>query len=117
LPRSSVGRISRLLGYLGHAHGRAGQEHEARALLAELQQRARTAYVPPYFPALVLAGLGERDAALTQLERALETRDVRVDASFASLRAEPRFRRLIDAMHYPSGQGDGSIASDRRDSP
>ena len=103
---SHTGRISRLLGYLGHAHGRAGETREAQALLAELQQRASETYVPPYFPALVLAGLGENDDALTQLERALEQRDcmlrdVRVDASFATLRDTPRFRRLIEAMHFP----------------
>ena len=45
------GRTSRLLGYLGYAYGRAGQEDRARESLAELETRAQHHdYVPPYFP-------------------------------------------------------------------
>ena len=99
-----TGRISRLLGYLGHALGRAGRLDEARALLQELRQRAETTYVPPYFEALVLAGLGEREQALGALELGLSRhdamlRDLRVDASFDELRGEPRFKQIIAALH------------------
>jgi len=101
-----TGRISRLLGYLGHAYGRAGHHDEAEALLQELQQRARESYVPPYFQALVLAGLDRRELALSELERALEHRDSMlrdsfVDASFDRLRDESRFQRLIENLHLP----------------
>ena len=105
-----TGRISRLLGYLGHAAGRAGRAAQAQELLEELRQRAATAYVPAYFPALVHAGLGEHDAALGELERALAQRDTMlrdllVDASFDQLRAEPRFRAILEALHLPAGHG------------
>lgn len=101
-----TGRISRLLGYLGHAHGRAGRRDEALALLNELRERAKLAYVPPYFAALVLAGLDDREAALDELEAAYAQgdtmlRDVFVDGSFDSLRDDPRFERLIARMHLP----------------
>jgi TolB-like protein/tetratricopeptide (TPR) repeat protein len=101
-----TGRISRLLGYLGHAYGRAQRRDEAQALLQELRERARGAYMPPYFLALVLAGLEDREGALDELEAAhaqgdTMLRDVFVDESFDTLRDEPRFQRLIARLHLP----------------
>lgn len=101
-----TGRISRLLGYLGHAYGRAGNPDAARTLLAEIQERSRHAYVPPYFEALVHTGLGELDAALSALERGWTLRDcmmrdLLVDASLDRLRDDPRFKALFTAMRYP----------------
>jgi adenylate cyclase len=101
-----IGRISRLLGYLGHACGRGGRIDEARGLLQELHSRSRDGYVPHYFMALVLAGLGDREAALDVLERALEQgdtmiRDLYVDASFDVLRTSPRFARMLASMQLP----------------
>lgn len=82
-------------------HGRAD---EARAILLQLEARARARYVPPTSPAAVLAALGERDAALTALEQAFECNDTRLlhlrdDARWMSLRAEPRFCRLVVRMN------------------
>ena len=104
-----LGRISRLLGYLGHACGRAGREEQARALLAELADRARVGHVPEYFSALVHAGLGDREAALSSLERAWAVRDsmlrdIHVDASFDELRTEPRFRALVAQLSVSGGR-------------
>jgi serine/threonine-protein kinase len=105
-----TGRISRLLGYMGHAYGRARRPEEAQALLQELRQRATDTYVPPYFAALVLAGLEDRAAALDELEAAYAQgdtmlRDVFVDESFDTLRDDPRFQRLISQMHLPYEPG------------
>lgn len=98
-----MGRISRLLGYLGHAHAKLGHTDDAHALLAELEQRRTRGYVPAYFPALILAGLGDRATALGELERAWSERDsmlrdLLVDASWDELRDEPRFRSLMASM-------------------
>jgi TolB-like protein/Tfp pilus assembly protein PilF len=100
-----TGQISRLLGYLGHAYGRAGRSEDAGSMLQELQRRATAGYVPPYFLALVHAGLGDRDATLSDLERAFAQRDTMlrdllVDASFDALRDEPRFQGLIADMEF-----------------
>jgi TolB-like protein/Flp pilus assembly protein TadD len=97
------GRASRFLGYLGYAYGRAGRGEEARALLAELAARGREGYVPAYFPALVQAGLGNRAAALDELERAWAERDtmlrdLRVDPPWACLHREPRYRALLGRL-------------------
>lgn len=101
------GRISRLLGYLGYAYGRAGRRGQAEELLAELHRRAEARYVPPYFTALVWSGLGEADRALDDLERAYETRDtmirdLRADSQWDRLRSLTRFERLMAALAFPN---------------
>src|SRR6202023_1885635 len=60
---------------LGGALAAAGRVGEARSLLAELQERARREYVPPFDRALLLAALGEREEALSALEKAYEDRN------------------------------------------
>jgi serine/threonine-protein kinase len=87
-------------GLLGHAHALAGQNAEARRILAELHQRREQGeYVPPTDFAAIYIGLGEREQALDWLERHEADRGARiflkVDPIFDPLRPEPRFRRLL----------------------
>ncbi len=102
------GRTSRLLGYLGHAYGRAGQTDRAQECLAELEaHRQRGDYMPPYFSALVLGGLGENEHALDRLEEALRggdtmLRDLKADPHWDRMRALPRFQELMRQMNYPA---------------
>ncbi len=102
-----AGQTSRLLGYLGNAYARAGQRHRAHECLAELEAREqRHDYVPPYFPALVLAGLGEPDRALDRLEQAYREgdtmlRDLKADPHWDPMRSLPRFQQLMRKMAYP----------------
>lgn len=84
---------------LGHACGVAGRVDEARAILHELDQAAADRYVPAYYFALVHVGLGQRDAALRDLEHGYEERStllayVLIDPRLAPLRNEPRFVAL-----------------------
>ncbi len=100
------GGIARLRGYLGYAYARAGRTDEARRTLAELERHAADRYVPPYFPALVHAGLEEADAALTLLERSLEIgdtmiRDLRADSQWDRMRGLPRFQALMERLAFP----------------
>ncbi|MGH9362386.1 MAG: hypothetical protein ACRD2T_10760, partial [Thermoanaerobaculia bacterium] len=71
---SSYGRSPRGLGVLGHAKALAGGREEARALLAELEQRAEAGEAAAYYAAIVAMGLGETEAAIGWLERAMEER-------------------------------------------
>jgi tetratricopeptide (TPR) repeat protein len=85
--------------HLGHAYALAGREGDARRVLAELEELARTKYVSSYYPAIIRLGLGERAAALDLLGRACDERSgslafLRVEPIFDSLRDEPRFREL-----------------------
>lgn len=69
LPESTMMRAA-----LGLSLGLAGQEAEAREVLAGLEQLARQRYVEASHLAFLTLGLGERSRALEWLERACEER-------------------------------------------
>ena len=101
------GRTSRLLGYLGHSHARAGHVDRARKCLRELNAREQQQYVPPYFPALILSGLEETDAALDRLEQAYAEGDtmqcdLKADPHWDRMAALPRFEGSMRKMAYPA---------------
>jgi tetratricopeptide (TPR) repeat protein len=109
LAAQRLGRIGRALAYLGFAYARAGRPDDARAILRELESGPGH-YVPPYFGAVVLCGLGEREQALARLERAAAERDsmlrdVRVDRVWDGLRDDPRFAALSTRMRFTSSSG------------
>jgi serine/threonine protein kinase/Tfp pilus assembly protein PilF len=102
------GRTSRMLGYLGYVTGLAGRTDDARALLRELKNRSAEDYVPPYFEALILAGLDARAEALDALARALATRDtmirdLAIDTPWWAFRKEPGYQSLLRQMGLPEG--------------
>ncbi|MGQ0702999.1 MAG: protein kinase domain-containing protein [Gemmatimonadales bacterium] len=99
-----AGRGRNWLGSLGHLYGIAGRRAEAEAILRELQQRSRGP-TGDYQMALVWAGLGRGDEALTALERALEERStlmsyLAMDPRFDPLRSSPRFIALVRQMGF-----------------
>ena len=70
-----------------------GRAAEARGILAALQRQAATAYVAPTSLAMVLAALGEDQAALDALDEAHRARDARLifpkdDPSWQRLRLD-----------------------------
>ena len=84
----------------GGALALSGRRGEAEAALAGLERRSRGGeYVPPFDRAMILAPLGERDAALDALEKAFGERNaflwLRIHlANFNGLRGEPRWQNL-----------------------
>jgi DNA-binding winged helix-turn-helix (wHTH) protein/TolB-like protein/Flp pilus assembly protein TadD len=79
-----------------------GREDEALALVEEARERARTGFLPPYLLAQLEARMGNVDAAFTQLERAVDLRDVnllvlRADPSLQPLRKDPRFAEILES--------------------
>jgi hypothetical protein len=63
-------------------------------------------FVSAWDLALIYAALGEKEKALTQLEKAADQRVgwivlLGVDPALDSLRAEPRFRALQRRVHIP----------------
>lgn len=80
-----------------------GNVDDARSILSELEAAAAETYVPPYWLANVHAALGDKEAAMDQLEAAMATRDaaliwLNVDPALESLRQEPRFQRILQTM-------------------
>lgn len=89
-------------GMAAHARARSGDARSARRIL-DAPRDAEAAPVPPYVEAVLRLGLGEHDAALAALQRALAERDVRmvflgVDPIWQPLRDEPGFVELLARM-------------------
>jgi serine/threonine-protein kinase len=85
---------------LAHGLARAGQPGRARELLAELQRPSGGEFVSAMSVALVHIGLGDNQAALDWLEKALQEQSgllvwLRVDPEFDPLRSEPRFHKIL----------------------
>lgn len=94
----SGGLVAR--GDLGQALAVAGREPEARELLADLERGSREGYVSPLDRALIHAGLGEPDDAVTALREALEHRTsdmvrMRLLAWPEEVREHPGFDDLV----------------------
>ena len=99
------------LAMLGQAYARNGQTEEARKVLAQLNEEAKSRYVAPYALALALLGLGEKERALAELERAYQTHDtnylfvIKADPLLDDLRGDPRFEALVQKVTRPKTEG------------
>jgi DNA-binding winged helix-turn-helix (wHTH) protein/TolB-like protein/Flp pilus assembly protein TadD len=92
-------------GSLGHAYAVSGHQVEARKVLQDLQGRLGQPYVPAYAIALVYAGLGENDHAVTWLERAYDDRStsiafLKLDPELIGLHSNPRFQQLARRINF-----------------
>jgi TolB-like protein/Tfp pilus assembly protein PilF len=101
-PWHSIGR-----GYAGAVFGAAGAHDDARAILRSFEEIGREGgYVDPFNLALVHAGLGDHDEALSQLERCATEGSVQnwilaPEPFFDGLRQEPRFREVLRRLDLP----------------
>jgi len=101
------GRNSVALAALGHAESTAGHPDQARALLQELNVRARDYYVPGVALALANLACGRTHEAIRSLERACHDGDLwtmylALMPVWDPLRAYPRFQRLLKSKAYPA---------------
>src|SRR5262249_14851430 len=91
---------------LAHALGAAGEVAEARAILAELHQRAAHSYVGAYDFAILYLGLGEYDEAFGWLDKSVDERStwlafLAFDPRLDPLRGDARFARLLERVGLP----------------
>jgi serine/threonine protein kinase/tetratricopeptide (TPR) repeat protein len=91
---------------LGWAAALKGDRKIAQDMLAELDARAQKHWVEPYFYAMIYAGLGDKDRAFAELDKAYEARSwymavVGVDSKLDSLRSDPRFAKLLAEVGLP----------------
>jgi TolB-like protein/DNA-binding winged helix-turn-helix (wHTH) protein/Tfp pilus assembly protein PilF len=87
-------------------YGLEGRKREAQALIDELRETARHHHVSGFFLAEAYLGLGEKDKALTWLERAYEEHDqwmvfANSYPGLDRLRSEPRFQALLRRVNFP----------------
>src|SRR5262245_16368464 len=98
-----IERKPEIEGELGYALAVAGRRNEALAMLDGLEHLSATRYVSPYSVALVHTGLGDRDQALTWLERAYVERSdsmpyLRLEPMLDGLRSDHRFVALVERV-------------------
>ena len=94
------------LATLAGIYGLQGRKHEAEELIDELKETARHQYVSGWFFAAAYIGLGQKDQAITWLERAYEEHDqwmvyVASNPGLDPLHSEPRFQSLLRRMNFP----------------
>ena len=89
-----------ILAMFGHVCSVAGDRATALATIDQLESSARDGYVSPYGFAVIHAGLGDHDSALTWLMRAYEEHAIRLvliklDPRLRPLAADSRFQSLV----------------------
>jgi TolB-like protein/DNA-binding winged helix-turn-helix (wHTH) protein/Tfp pilus assembly protein PilF len=86
---------------LGLAYALAGNISDAQQTVEFLQHQSRERYVSPFNLALIYAGLGQKERAFEWLQRAEQERSPSLNflvlsPAFSSLRADPRFTRIVE---------------------
>jgi eukaryotic-like serine/threonine-protein kinase len=89
-----------LLSARGHFYAMLGESERAREVLAKLEERAKSTYVPAYLVARVYLGFGDNDRVFEWLNKACDERYgylayLNVDPIFDSVRADARFAELV----------------------
>jgi eukaryotic-like serine/threonine-protein kinase len=92
------------LSTLGAAYGLAGMKDEAYKILEQLDRLAKDRYVGFLLRAFVWMGLGEKNKALENMEKAYLEREsllasITPSPIVDSLRSEPRFQALLKKMN------------------
>jgi TolB-like protein/DNA-binding winged helix-turn-helix (wHTH) protein/tetratricopeptide (TPR) repeat protein len=101
---SILGETTSLQCYLGYSLAMSGKRKEALAILQNL--KTTRDYVSPTELATLYAGLGDKEAAMTELEKGYTQHDLqlgtlKVDNHFNSLRPDPRFQNLVRRLGLP----------------
>ena len=91
------------LATLGLVYGLAGMRDEAISALERMIALSKERYVSPFQLAWFYVGLGEKDQALDNFEKAYTDRDsmmpyLRTFPLFDSMRSEPRYKALLKKM-------------------
>jgi serine/threonine-protein kinase len=85
---------------LAYAYASAGRRTEAQSLLGKMIELSKRRYVSPLYLATVYMGLGAKDQAIEQLNKAYDNRHpglvlIRVEPLFDTLRDDGRFQELL----------------------
>jgi TolB-like protein/Tfp pilus assembly protein PilF len=104
------------LPWVGYGFAVLGRKREAEAVLASLKTESKTRYVSPQAFTIVYMGLGNKEQALTYLEKAYEERSFIVsgmaEGRWDVLRPEARFQSILRRMGLPAeGNGQHSMAT------
>ncbi len=89
-----------LLSARGHFYAVVGETNEAHEVLTQLEEFAKSRYVPSYLAARIYLGLGDIDRMFELLEKACNERYgylayLDVEPMFDGIRMDPRFEELV----------------------
>ena len=89
-----------------HVYAVTAKRSEAQKIIGELNEQSKRMYVDHYFLAQIYAGLGDRDKAFEELEKAYQERSswlvwLKVEPKFDSLRSDSRFTNLVQRIGLP----------------
>ena len=102
----ALSRTPYILDGAAAVYGLAAQQDKAREVLEELDELAKSKFVPFYGRAAAYAALGRKEKALQLLENAFDEHSwlvwLNVDPLFDSLRNEQAFRSLVRRMNLES---------------
>jgi DNA-binding winged helix-turn-helix (wHTH) protein/TolB-like protein/Tfp pilus assembly protein PilF len=95
----------RVQAVLAFAYAKTSQTEKARAIIDDLNELAKQRYVSPFSIAIAQLGLGEKDSALANLEKAYSERSdtmaiLDVYPLLDSLKPDPRFLDLEKRVGY-----------------
>lgn len=90
---------------LGHVYATAGRKAEAEKIASELERKVMKKEVSPFLPAVVYAGLDDKDKAFYWLERAYQERSnwltlIKAGRRLKNLRGDPRFDDLLKRIGF-----------------
>jgi TolB-like protein/DNA-binding winged helix-turn-helix (wHTH) protein/Tfp pilus assembly protein PilF len=92
--------------FLGYTLAVAGHKDEAREILQELERESASKYMSPFNLVIIHIALGENDAAITLLEKAIDDRSyairVKTEPLLDPLRQDPRFPALLRRAGFVS---------------
>ena len=99
-------RGSDYLAGLGYVYAMAGRRTEALKTLDDLKRLAEKQYIPPYHFAWVYTGLGDKDEAITLLQKTYDEHtqhvvDFKTVPIFDRLRTDARFQELVQRVGLP----------------
>ena len=92
------------LGLLGYTQAKLGNRAEAEEALRQLESRFKAGpWIPPVEVAGIHNGMGDKEQALSWLERACQQRSTQLafvvdDPRFRNLYSEPRFKAVLARM-------------------
>ena len=100
----SLGRTSPNLAQLGHAYALSGKRNEAISIVGEFREMSKQSFRGSYDSAILYTGLGDRDKAFEQLNKAYEERSgwiiyLKVEPQFEPLRSDPRYASLLQRLN------------------
>jgi TolB-like protein/class 3 adenylate cyclase/Flp pilus assembly protein TadD len=90
--------------YVGMIYGRAGKTEEVKKVMEEIRTSSPGGVIPHYYHAMLQFALGNNDAALDLLEKAVEERDIfcvflKMEPMF-DMQGDPRYQRLLRRIGF-----------------